>query len=236
MRHQLRRHKYKLVVSVPMAVLLASSLSLIRDPEEMCLVPEDNTYVEVGETVTLHVLAQADEPINVIGARIVAPSELIRITSVRKDNSILDLWSEEPTVINGHEVYFSGGIVQQDGFSGSGVVITMTAQALAEGRAEIKFSEATMLAHDGTGRDIGCGNNPIVLSIRPPSHPSPDVNNDMAVNILDFGLVSSRLFWFYKRSYDLNLDGRITLSDLGIILTNLGGGVQGQSSLALLSR
>jgi hypothetical protein len=236
MQHHLRRHKYKLVVSVPMAVLLASSLSLMRDGEEMCIVPEDNTFVEVGETVTLHVFADSEEPINVVGARISAPPELVRITSVRKNDSIIDLWSEEPTIENGHSVYFSGGILREGGFVGNGIVLTIVTQPLAEGRAEIRFDEATMLAHDGTGRDIDCGGNPIVLSIRPKQYPSPDVNADKVVNVFDFGLVSSRLFWAYKQTYDLNMDGRISLSDLGIILTNLGGGTSGQSSLALLSR
>jgi len=236
MRHHLKRHKYKLVVSVPMAVLLASSLSLMRDPEEMCIVPEDNTYVEIGETVTLHVLAQADEPINVIGAEVVAPEDYIRLISVHKDDSIIDLWSEEPTIESGQKVSFSGGVVQEGGFTGTGIVLTLTAQMLKEGRASIEFTDARMLAHDGTGRDIGCGRTPLTFSIRPKEYPSPDVNDDMAVNFFDFGLVSARLFWTYERSYDLNLDGRITLSDLGIILSNLGGGARGQSSLALLAR
>ena len=235
MRHHLRRHKYKLVVSVPMAVLLASSLTLMRDPEEMCLVPEDNTYVEVGEVVTLHVLAEAEEPINVIGARISVPPDIVRITGVHKDDSIIDLWSEEPTITSGGEVYFSGGVLQENGFSGTGIVLTMTVQALAEGRASFSFDEATMLAHDGTGRDIGCGTNPLTLSVRPKAYPSPDVNDDKTVNLLDFGLVSARIFWSYQKSYDLNLDGKITLADLGIILTNLGGGTYGQSSLSLLA-
>lgn len=219
-----------------MAVLLASSLTLMRDSEEMCIVPEDNTFVEVGETVTLHVFANSDEPINVIGARISAPPELIRITSVRRDDSIIDLWSEEPTIENGHRVHFSGGILREGGFVGTGVVLTIVTQPIAEGRAEILFEDATMLAHDGTGREIECGGNPIILSVRPKEHPSPDVNDDKTVNVFDFGIVSSRLFWAYERTYDLNMDGRISLSDLGIILTNLGGGVYGQSSLALLSR
>jgi hypothetical protein len=81
-----------------MAVLLASSLSLMRDPNEMCIVPEDNRFVEVGENVTLHVMANADEPVNVIGATISMPHDLLTIDDVSREGSIIDLWAEEPVI------------------------------------------------------------------------------------------------------------------------------------------
>ena len=235
MRHHLKRHKYKVVVGVPMAILLASSLSIMRDPEEVCLVPDDTSYVEVGEEVTLHVVADASEPINVIGARVSIPGDYVEVLGVNRDGSVIDLWSEEPTVGDG-VLRFSGGILRDGGFIGNGIVLTITTRMLKEGNATITFDEVSMLAHDGTGRPVECGVNPMVLSIRPQEHPSPDVNGDKSVNLYDFGIVSARLFFGYSRLYDLNLDGRITLSDIGIIITNMGHGNGEQSSLALLAR
>jgi len=236
MRHHIQRHKYKIVVGVPMAVLLASSLSVVRgDPAELCLVPEDTSYVEVGEVVTLNVTAQADEPINVIGGTITVPSDLMEITAVSREQSIIDLWSEEPALV-GNTVHFSGGILREGGFSGSGIVLTLTARMLAEGKATVSIDDTSMLAHDGTGRPVSCGVYPMVLSIRPQEHPTPDVNGDNSVDLYDFGLVSARLFMSYNKLYDLNLDGRISLADIGIIISNMGRGNGEQSSLALLAR
>lgn len=236
MRYHLKRHKYKLVVGVPMAVLLASSLSIMRSPEEVCLVPEDTSYVEVGETVTLNVVADSDEPINVIGGIINTPPEFVEILTIDRTDSIVDLWSEEPTLGTDGQVRFSGGILREGGFVGNGIVLTINARMVAEGKATISFEEVSMLAHDGTGRPVSCGVNPMVLSIRPKEHPTPDVNSDNAVNLYDFGIVSMRLFMGYSRAYDLNLDGRITVADIGIILSNMGRGNGEQSSLALLAR
>jgi len=233
MRYRLKRHRYKIVVGVPMAVLLASSLSLVRNPEEVCIVPEDNRFVEVGETVTLHLTAEADEPINVIGATVTAPSDYVEFTGTDRTLSIIDLWSEEPRVEDGR-VTFSGGIVSADGFLGTGVVLAITAVPLQEGEAEVALEDVSMLAHDGTGKQVECAKNPITLFIRPSDHPSPDVNNDNSVNIIDFGIVSARLFMSYEKSYDLNKDGRITLADVGIVISNMAWGGSEQSSLALL--
>lgn len=232
--HQLKKHTYKIAVGVPMVFLIASSLSLVRDTEEMCIVPTDNRYVEVGETVTLQVFADSDVPVNVIGATIVVPPESVTIKDVSRDNSIIDLWSEEPIVSGSSTVHFSGGIVQKSGFVGNGLVLTITVEPTQEGEARIYFEDTKMLAHDGTGMEITCSDNPIVLSVRPKSHPSPDVNGDKRVNLFDFGIVSARLFMVYEKSYDLNLDGKITIADIGVLITNIGSGSK-LGSLAILS-
>ena len=133
-------------------------------------------------------------------------------------------------------ISFSGGIIREGGFLGSGIVLTLTARPTTEGKAQITFEDTVMLAHDGTGKPVECGKNPITLSVRPQEHPTPDVNGDSSVNLFDFGLVSARLFMSYERSYDLNLDGKITISDIGILISNMGNGNGQQSSLALLAR
>jgi len=233
-RHSLKKHTYKIALGIPMVFLLASSLSLVRDPEEMCIIPDDNRYVEVDEEVTLYVIADADTPINVIGGTVQVPSDLLAIENVSREDSIIDLWTEEPTITNDSEIHFSGGMVNKDGFQGDGRVLTITVRPKEQGEATVEFKDTQMLAHDGTGMEVSCGNNPIVLSIRPKSYPSPDVNGDKQVNLFDFGIVSARLFMEYERLYDLNLDGRITLSDIGIIISNMTAGTR-LGSLAITS-
>jgi hypothetical protein len=234
-RHHLRRHRYKLVVGVPMLALLASSLSFVRSADEVCIVPEDSRFVEVGETVTLHLIARADEPINVIGATISVPEETLAIRSIEYENSIIDLWTEEPTLTDAYEVIFSGGILREAGFVGEGQVLTLVTEPLMEGVATIDIHDTQMLAHDGTGRRVHCGANPITLSIRPNEQPSPDLNGDGVVNFIDFSILSARLFMPHDARYDLNGDGKISLADIGILIANMGSGIT-QSSLALLAR
>jgi hypothetical protein len=222
-RHSLKKHKYKIALGVPMVFLLASSLSLVRDSEEMCIIPDDNRFVEVGETVTLHVIANADTPINVIGGTIHIPTDFVTLDTISREDSIIDLWTEEPVLGDDQILRFAGGVVNKTGFLGEGKVITLVLHPTQEGEATIAFADTHMLAHDGTGMEVTCANNPIILSIRPATYPSPDVNGDKQVNIFDFGIVSARLFMTYERPYDLNLDGLITMSDLGILISNLSG-------------
>jgi hypothetical protein len=221
--HHLKRHRYHIVVGVPMIVLIASSLSLVRDPQELCVVPEDTRYVVVGEEVTLDVMAQADQPINVISASIRVPVTELSVESLSKEGSIITLWSEEPSYTDG-VVHFSGGVVTESGFSGSGKVLSLGVRPLIPGEVTIYFDEVHMLAHDGTGSEVSCGKNPIVLSIREEGASSPDVNQDKRVNIFDFGLVSMNILLNYEPLYDLNNDGKVSLSDVFVILSNLQSG------------
>jgi len=220
-RHQLKRHKYKIVVGVPMAFLLASTLSLIRDPAQVYLVPNDGKYVAVGEHVRLRLLATADEPINVVGGTIHIPTDRLVVNSISRENSVIDLWSEEPSLSDDGTIRFSGGIISDSGFVGSGIILTLEVSATTTGEAAIGLDDVHMLAHDGTGKEVSSSNNPMTLIVRDSDYPSPDVNGDSRVDFFDFGIVSTRLFRVYESTYDLNLDGKITIADLGVLISQM---------------
>jgi hypothetical protein len=126
------------------------------------------------------------------------------------------LWTEEPTVAEGI-VHFSGGIINNEGFLGTGTVLTIHVRPIKAGDAEVSFDEVHMLAHDGTGKEVECGKGPITLSIREADKPTPDVNHDRQVNILDLGLVSANILLKYGSLYDLNGDGQVSLADLLVV-------------------
>lgn len=233
-RHQLKRHRVKLAIGLPALLLVASSLTLLRAEDSVGLVPAPSRFVAVGEEVPILVVAETKSPINVVGAQVRFPSERIEIVRIEKTNSIVDLWTEEPTVASG-TVTFSGGTIQEGGFVGSGVVATLHVRPLLKGKTTLVFDEAHMLAHDGTGTDIIASTNPVVLSVREAGTASPDVNNDNKVNLADFGIVSSRLFGDYSAEYDLNGDGAITLEDISIVVSSLFEESR-LGSFALLSR
>lgn len=204
------------MVGLPMAVLLASSLALVRKPTEMSIVPNDNRFVAVGELVTLQVVAHAEEPINVIGASLKIPEESLTVESVSKENSIITLWSEEPAYTNG-AVHFSGGILSPSGFVGSGIVLTVQVRPQRIGDVQVLLEDVHMLAHDGTGSEVTSDISPITLVVRDAAQPSPDVNNDKQVNIFDLGLITANIFLHYEPLYDLNHDGKVSLADIVLI-------------------
>lgn len=219
--HYLKRHKYKIAVGVPVVVLLASSLSLVRSQNDLYIVPEDSRYVEVGELVTLEVTMTAGQPINVIGGSIEVPGDLLQIEQISTATSAIDLWTEKPHITESGLVAFSGGILTPGGFTGSGIVFELVVRVLAPGKATVALRDVQMLAHDGRGTKIASGVNPIVLSIRSSERPSPDVNGDKEVDFFDFGIVSARMFRRYEKNYDLNADGHINAEDLAIVFSNL---------------
>lgn len=215
--HHLKRHSYKIAVGVPIAVLLASSLSFTRSADDVCILPEDNHYVEVGELVTLDLRIHADEPINVVSGVARLPLDRVSLSSLATGTSIIDLWTEEPHMDEDGSIRFSGGIVSPDGFFGEGTLARIVVMPTEVGEAVFSFEEGHLFAHDGSGSEVACGTGPTTLMVRPAAHPTPDVNGDKRVNLFDLSLVSSRMFMQYERTYDLNLDGKITVADLSII-------------------
>lgn len=235
-RYHIHRHRYKIVVGVPVAILIASSLSFMRSPDDVCIVPEDTRFVEVGESVTLHVIANTSEPVNVIGADIHIPNDTLKLDEIDREGTIIDLWTQEPHTEDLGEttrISFSGGIVSDTGLLGDAIVLSFSVTPHASGTATVYYEDVEMLAHDGTGRTVSCGHHPVTLTIRDAETPSPDVNDDKVVNLFDLGIVSSRLFLAYNSIYDLNQDGRVTLSDLFVVIENMGDSDSPMGSLAL---
>jgi hypothetical protein len=218
--YHIKRHRYKIVAGVPIAILVATSLSFSQGGYSMCVTPETNRYVTIGDTVSLDLVAQADEPINVIGATVVIPTQFVELLEVSKSTSVIDLWSEEPTLTK-DALTFSGGIMRSGGLVGSGNVLTLLIRPHTEGVATFTLQDSKMYAHDGTGREVACSTNALSVWVRPADHPSPDVNNDNAVNMLDIGIVSTHLYFRYSSKHDLNVDGKIDFEDMRILFAHL---------------
>jgi hypothetical protein len=218
--YHIKRHRYKIVAGVPIVVLVATSLSFSQSGYNLCVTPEETRYVTVGETVTLNLVAQADEPINVISTSVQIPTTLVDLLEFSKTNSVIDLWSDEPRTENGL-LRFSGGIVRTGGFVGQGTILTLTIRPHTEGVAKFEISDSRMYAHDGTGREVACSTNALTLWVRPEGNPSPDINADARVNMLDIGILSTHLFFRYNSAYDLNRDGVIDFADMQILFSHL---------------
>lgn len=231
----IERYTYHLIASVPLVVLLASSLSFSNASDDLCVTTQDSRYLAVGEQTTLTITVDADEPINTISGIVHIPTESVHVDTVTNTPSILDLWSEVPTFSEGGATLrFAGGTTKPGGFTGRGVVLTFTVTPRVPGEATIRFEEAHLFAHDGTGREVSCATGPITFSVRATTTPSPDVNGDARVDLFDLGTISTRIFLAYDRTYDLNVDGKVGIDDLVLMLRHIRNGTGALASLALL--
>lgn len=218
------RHTYKLAVGLPVLILVASTLSLMRSDQAIGLVCEDTRYVEEGAYFALDVVAESASPINAVSGTVHYPTNFVSFVESGTDDTIIDLWTETPATTTEGSLKFSGGIVAPAGFSGEGSVIHMTFKALKVGTARFSIEDGHMLAHDGAGTEVLSAVRPITVIVRRAGTPSPDVNSDARVTLVDVGIVSARLFGSYETRYDLNRDGKITLADLSIIFAQFVNG------------
>ncbi len=110
--------------------------------------------VEVGERFSVSVkVGSGTEYINAISGAISFPENLVRLISVSKEKSIINLWITEPTA--GRNKILFEGIVLNPGFLGnSGLAFNITFEAKNPGNAVLNFTEGAILANDGRGSNV----------------------------------------------------------------------------------
>ncbi len=145
--------KRVLFVSLLFVVFLAHPAPLFA--ARLSIYPSSAT-VNVGQTVSISVIiASSDKSANAISGSVTFPSNKLQVLSVSKTNSVLTLWVEEPSYSNVAGTVSFQGVVPNPGFLGSrGTVLTIVFKTLAAGPADISFSQASVLANDGSGTDI----------------------------------------------------------------------------------
>lgn len=142
---------------------------------ELSITPSNATY-EIGDQVTLQVVASSDAQLNAIASTISFPKQLFSIESVSKTNSILNFWAAEPSFSrSANTVNFEG--VSLSGFQGNaGNVLTIRLKALATGTGKISFQSGQILANDGQGTDITGALNGATLTVKEAKlKPKPEV-------------------------------------------------------------
>jgi len=101
------------------------------------------------------ILASPDQAANAVSGSLSFPANKLQVVSISKTNSILSLWVEEPSYSNSAGTISFQGVVPNPGFqNGRGTVVTIVFRAIAAGPANVSFSQASVLANDGTGADI----------------------------------------------------------------------------------
>jgi hypothetical protein len=211
------------------AVLGAAALSSI-DASYIKLT-SSTTMVMKGEIFIIDIYAYAHVPVNAVSVSVGFDPDSVKVLSVDKAQSVLNIWTEEPTVTNGR-ITLSGGTYRR-GFVGEHLVASIKAQAVSSGRTDFNVDGANLLAGDGSGTEVDFstsneesiqsfiiynqGEDPAKLSADIGLGISADIDGDGEVTLKD---ISSFMSAWYTGSmtYDFNNDARMNFIDFSIIL------------------
>lgn len=111
------------------------------------------TSYRVGDSFEVSVVVDAgSNSINTISGKISIPTDFFNVSNLRYGNSIVTLWVEKPTIVNG-QISFAGGI--PGGFnSKTGQVLTFSLKAKKVGSASITTNDVSLLLNDGFGTPL----------------------------------------------------------------------------------
>ncbi|MFW6210051.1 MAG: cohesin domain-containing protein [Patescibacteria group bacterium] len=124
------------------------------DAADLLLSPSTGTY-SAGETftATVRVVPGSGEEVNAVEATLAFDPSVLSVVNVNRDNSVFNLWTTEPTFSNSAgTVEFGGGTPSP--FTNTSNVLSVTFRTVAEGDANITFTDASVLVADGQGTDV----------------------------------------------------------------------------------
>jgi hypothetical protein len=219
-RRFVKKRKYT-IVAVPFLFAFLAHAGLSALPTHALIVKADDTaFVTHGQESTLSLRLEAETPINVVGGVVTYPTDILKVTEITTDESLINLWARKPSYSNELGIInFGGGIVEKGGFIGGGNVFTVHFEALAVGVADIQLEGAVMLAQDGAGTNVLSDERNERIYVREPALPSPDVNEDGALTLADINSVYLQTFNDYDPRFDINGDGDTTLSDVSSLIS-----------------
>jgi hypothetical protein len=231
-----------LIATAFFGLITVISLAILPDgtkPEADMRITSERHVVAVGETFEIKIEVESIVPVNVFAGELRFNGEVISVKSIDYNTSIADIWAELPWYSNGDgTLNFSGGTTLPGGFQGTDSIINVTFEALKEGDGVIYINEPKILRHDGRGTDsqlaesvnsvfkIVDDNNNLIEKINESTNlivakelPSTDLNGDGKQSLADISIFMLN-FGTYNILYDFNLDGKVNIQDLNILLTS----------------
>jgi hypothetical protein len=143
------------------------------------LAPSSGAYT-VGSTFSVGVyVGSGGTAMNAASGIVSFPEDLLEVTSISKNQSIISLWVQEPSFSNGAGTINYEGIVLNPGYTGnSGKILTLTFRVKAQGTAALSFSSGSILANDGSGTEILTSKSAASFLLEPKliSDPAPVVD------------------------------------------------------------
>lgn len=183
-------------------------------PVTVYLDPNSGTKV-TGETFVVSVRLKSDIPVNAFRGFIQFDSTKLTVDSIDYNTSIADLWAEEPWYSNGDgTINFTGGTTVRNGFVGEGSLVTITFTTTKAGEAVIALKNIEVLQHDGLGTEAML-DIPIDSIFTIESMASHETVYDTG------GVESSLLVTSKEKSRDLNGDGKQSIADISIFMSDI---------------
>lgn len=201
-------------------------LSLLAVPDalapvtSMSLQPLQKTLA-LDEVFTVDVVVESTIPVNVFAGELLFNQDTLEVQSIDYNTSIADLWAEKPWYSNGNgTLNFIGGTTKKGGFTGDGKLITITFKAKVQGAGTLYIKNAQILQHDGLGT-----NAPLQVPLDALFTVETANSSSTAINLLNQQSQASTYEVVPQLpSTDLNGDGKQNISDVSILLLNIGGG------------
>jgi hypothetical protein len=141
---------------------------------------------EEGSRLTVDVRVQSSsQSINAVSGTLSFTPNLVNVTYISKDKSIINLWTREPKVIR-NQISFEG-VALNPGFQGdNGLVFQITFEAKQAGTVFLNFNEGAILANDGLGTNILTKLSSANFNIIPSSHltDKPLVSGDTGLTVI----------------------------------------------------
>ena len=207
-------------------------------------IESDQTAIVVGNDFTVTLVVTANQVVNAFTGILHFDESKLAVEKIDYNTSIADLWAKEPWYNKGEgTISFAGGSTKPGGFSGEGTLLTITFTAQQTGQAIVSLDNAQVLAHDGRGTAIPLPsdiealftisntasttaivteNNMTIDVAVMSSLPSPDLNGSGTTTLVDVSI-----FMLYlaegNTQGDFNLDNKVNLTDLSILLDAQGG-------------
>lgn len=149
MKYSIKAILYSVVIIVS---LYATTTSAVGTASLFITKPSPN--VSEGSNVTLDIkVRSSDQAINAVSGTVNFPSDMLRIVSISRDNSILNIWTHDPN-IQRNKISFEG-VILNPGYQGSnGSIFHITFEAQKRGVATVSFSDGAVLANDGLGTNV----------------------------------------------------------------------------------
>lgn len=215
-----RDHQYKIIIGAPIIFLMIISTGTFTSGNIFLFTTTSSPFLVAGDDARVTLLLRTETPINAAGGTVTFTPGVLGVTSIDREGSIIDLWSEEPTHENTNgSIQFSGGMVGEKTLSGvSGKVFTITLSALTEGKGVVSIEHAELLAHNGEGTNLAGGHSTLTLYVRPAGKPSPDVNGDGTLTLSDVNMLYLKTFRPYDARYDITGDGKINWGDIKALI------------------
>lgn len=150
---------------------------------DISLSPASGLYT-VGQNIAVTISVTGNiEPINAVAGQLNFSKDILQISSIVKDGSIIKLWAEEPTFSNKVGTINFAGVIF-NGFSGTkGKVVTINFTAKRSGQASVLFTSGSVLANDGDATNVLENLNGATLTIGE-SDKSPKPSTSPSTNAL----------------------------------------------------